>query len=112
MSCRGKCNKGGCHTGGAKVLCCTARARRFEELKGWEIWELPPETRLVKSYNFKDFAEALNFVNKVGVIAEKINHHPNIQLEWGKVGVDIWTHAVNDLTELDFVLAKEIDCIK
>ena len=115
MSCKNRCDKDGCHSGNPSALCCSVKA---ELLKGLEGWEILPEAacidmvRLNKHFEFKNFVDALEFVNKIGDIAEKMNHHPNIHLEWGKVRVEIWTHAINDLTELDFILAREIDYIK
>jgi len=52
---------------------------------------------------------ALAFVNRVGELAESEGHHPDIFLSWGKVGIDIWTHKIDGLTESDFVLAAKID---
>ena len=56
-----------------------------------------------------DFAKALAFVNRIGAIAEDQNHHPDIKLTWGKVGVEIWTHKIDGLTESDFILAAKFD---
>ena len=113
MHCKGSCdnkksccNKDGCHSN--EAVCQTTRDKLLEELGGWTISLTEPQ-RLMKTYDFENFVDALRFVNKVGVVAEEMNHHPNICLEWGKVGVEIWTHAVNDLTELDFILARKID---
>ncbi len=118
MSYKGKCNKDGCHSGNLKPLSHPQKAWSLEELGGsnWEmIYRLENEAilpKLMKDYEFKDFTDALDFVNQIAKIAEEMNHHPTIRLEWGKVGVEIWTHAINDLTELDFILAREIDYIK
>ena len=118
MSCKGKgkCDKDGCHSGGLEPLCSTLRIKLLEEIEGWSI--SPRERRdrvmpiLIKTYEFENFVDALGFVNEIGKIAELMGHHPNIQLEWGKVGVEIWTRAVDDLTMADFILAREIDYIK
>jgi 4a-hydroxytetrahydrobiopterin dehydratase len=53
----------------------------------------------------------LDFVNRVGAIAEEQGHHPDLYLSWGKTRVDIWTHKINGLTESDFILAAKIDQI-
>jgi len=110
MGCGGKCNKREC-CNSLESLTWGKASQLLKNIDSWEVWELPHETRLMKSYNFKDFAKALGFVNKIGLIAEKINHHPTIQLEWGKVNVEVWSHEKKDLTKLDFVLAEEIDKI-
>jgi 4a-hydroxytetrahydrobiopterin dehydratase len=72
-------------------------------------WEVVNEHHLTKEYSFPDFRQALDFTNKVGELAEQQGHHPDIQLSWGKVGVTIWTHKIDGLTESDFVLAAKID---
>ena len=65
-----------------------------------------------KEFKFKDFKEALNFVNKVGEKAEQENHHPNIYLYgWNKVRITLTTHAIKGLSINDFILASKIDRI-
>jgi 4a-hydroxytetrahydrobiopterin dehydratase len=66
-------------------------------------------THLERSFTFKDFAGAMAFANKVGEIAEKEAHHPDLHVRWGACGVEIWTHKINGLTESDFILAAKID---
>jgi 4a-hydroxytetrahydrobiopterin dehydratase len=65
--------------------------------------------RLERSFDFEDFAEALAFTNKVGELAEKEGHHPDILTEWGKVTVTWWTHKINGLHQNDFVMAAKTD---
>jgi 4a-hydroxytetrahydrobiopterin dehydratase len=72
-------------------------------------WEVVSDHHLKKDYRFKDFKEALAFVNRVGEIAEEQGHHPDICFGWGKVEVTIWTHKIDGLTESDFILAAKID---
>ena len=72
-------------------------------------WRAVEDHHLEKEYRFKDFAEALAFTNKVGAIAEEQGHHPDIYLAWGTVGLKIWTHKIDGLTESDFILAAKID---
>ncbi len=64
---------------------------------------------LARTFAFKDFADALAFVNKVGAIAEEEGHHPDITLAWGSVGVELMTHAIDGLSENDFIVAAKID---
>ena len=71
-------------------------------------WQVVDEHHLIRAYKFPDFRSALAFVNKVGELAEEQGHHPDILLAWGKVEITIWTHAVNGLTESDFILAAKI----
>jgi len=72
-------------------------------------WKIVNEHNLVRAYKFPDFKSALAFVNKVGEVAEEQGHHPDILLGWGKVEITTWTHAVDGLTESDFILAAKID---
>jgi 4a-hydroxytetrahydrobiopterin dehydratase len=72
-------------------------------------WKVVDEHHLSRHFKFSDFKSALAFVNRVGDLAEKVGHHPDIYLTWGKVNIDIWTHKINGLTESDFILAAKID---
>jgi len=65
--------------------------------------------KLVKTFKFKDFKEALKFINTVGQIAESMNHHPNIINLYNIVTLKLWTHDQNAISKLDFQLAEEID---
>lgn len=78
-----------------------------QELHGWTAVE---EKSIEKHYKFKDFQEALDFVAKVGQIAEEEGHHPDIFLHgWNKVRLTLSTHAIGGLSENDFILASKID---
>ena len=79
------------------------------QLTEFAHWKVVDEHHLVRAYKFPDFRSALAFVNKVGEIAEEQGHHPDIVLGWGKVEITTWTHAVDGLTESDFILAAKID---
>ncbi len=72
-------------------------------------WTVSNDHHIEKEFEFPDFKTALAFVNKVGEIAESQGHHPDIFLAWGQVGVKIWTHKIDGLTESDFILAAKID---
>ena len=72
-------------------------------------WDVIEQKKIRKEFKFKDFKEALDFVNKVGELAEQENHHPDISLAWGKVVVELSTHAINGLSENDFILAAKIE---
>lgn len=74
-------------------------------------WAVINNHHLRKAFSFADFREALGFVNKVGEVAEKEGHHPDINLAWGEVHLEIWTHKIGGLTESDFILAAKIDQI-
>ena len=76
-----------------------------------ECWLVIENHHLRRDFGFPDFVQALEFVNKVGALAEEQGHHPDIHLTWGRVDIEIWTHKINGLTESDFVLAAKIDRI-
>ena len=80
----------------------------------WEEKDYYPDggqKALYKEFKFKDFAEALAFVNKIGALAEELGHHPDITLMWGKVVVWTTSHDVHKITKKDHDLAKKIDQI-
>ena len=70
------------------------------------------EKKISRLFKFKDFKEALGFVNKVGAIAEEEGHHPDISINYNEVGIELTTHAVKGLTPNDFIVAAKIDLIK
>ena len=74
-------------------------------------WRVVDGHHIVRLYKFPDFRQALAFVNKVGELAEQQGHHPDILLAWGKAEITTWTHAINGLTESDFILAAKIDAL-
>lgn len=76
------------------------------QLEGWTVVE---EHHLTKTWTFANFVDALAYVNKVGAVAEDEGHHPDIYFTWGKVRIDIMTHAIDGLSESDFILAAKID---
>ncbi|HKC62991.1 MAG TPA: 4a-hydroxytetrahydrobiopterin dehydratase [Pyrinomonadaceae bacterium] len=78
----------------------------LDELQGWEV---EGSHHLRKVYEFKNFREALSFVNRVGELAEEQGHHPDICFGWGRAEITIWTHKIDGLTESDFILAAKID---
>ena len=75
-------------------------------------WEVIDAHHLRRVYTFRNFAEALEFANRVGEMAEEQAHHPDLHIAWGKVGVEIWTHKIKGLTESDFVFAAKADRLK
>ena len=79
-----------------------------KQISGWQVID---EHHLHKVYAFPDFQKALDFVNRAGGIAEQQGHHPDLHLSWGRVGVEIWTHKIDGLTESDFILAAKYDLI-
>jgi 4a-hydroxytetrahydrobiopterin dehydratase len=101
-----------------KCVACEGNVAPFNReeaevlLKQLKAWTLSGDGRwLSKDFKFKDFAEALAFVDKVGAIAESEGHHPDIQLSWGKAAVELTTHAIKGLSENDFIMAAKIDLL-
>ncbi len=72
-------------------------------------WQVIDGHHLEKEYRFPDFRQALEFTNRIGELAEEVNHHPNIFLTWGRVRVELWTHKIDGLNEADFVWAAKAD---
>ena len=79
--------------------------KKLQELKGWTA-----EGDVIKRrYEFKNFAESLEFVNKVGAIAEEADHHPDITFGWGYAEIATTTHDRGGITDVDFALAEKVD---
>ena len=72
-------------------------------------WTVVQDHHLHRAFKFPDFQQALDFVNRVGALAEEQGHHPDILLAWGKAEITLWTHKIDGLTESDFIMAAKID---
>lgn len=93
-------------TGGVPAL----KGKELQDLaKQVPAWKVVNEHHLNRTYEFPDFKTALEFVNRVGDVAEQEGHHPNINFTWGKVEITIYTHKVDGLTESDLILAAKIE---
>jgi 4a-hydroxytetrahydrobiopterin dehydratase len=77
----------------------------WRQIPGWEVVE---EHHLRHRFRFKNFREALDFVNRVGELAEEQGHHPDVGFGWGYAEVTVYTHKIDGLTESDFILAAKI----
>ena len=95
-----------CETGGAPLTREEAQDY-LDEVPGWQM--NGEAKRISKEYKFRDFVEAIDFVNRVADIAEMEGHHPDIFVHYNKVRLDLFTHAVSGLSENDFILASKID---
>ncbi len=82
----------------------------IRQLPGWTFGDV--ENVIEKKYTFSDFAHALAFVNAVGAIAERENHHPDIELSWGKAVIRFSTHDVGGLSMNDFISAAKVESIE
>jgi len=74
-------------------------------LKNWKL----AGTEIKKTFELKDFVHAMGFVGSVALLAEKANHHPDVDIRWNKVTLTLSTHSAGGLTEKDFTLAKQIE---
>ncbi len=75
----------------------------------WRITDLDGINRLQRTFPFRNFAGAMGFADRVGAIAEDEGHHPRITVEWGRVGVEWWTHKIKGLHHNDFVMSAKTD---
>lgn len=82
-------------------------AHNLEQIPGWEA----RDEKLYRKFKFKNFVEAMKFVNKMAEIAEEEGHHPDFTVHYNQVEVVIWTHAIGGLSENDFILAAKSGAI-
>jgi 4a-hydroxytetrahydrobiopterin dehydratase len=94
-----------CH-GGVPRLVADEIGKFISQLQGWEV---VAEHHLKKTYTFPNFRQSLALVNRIGEVAESEGHHPDICFGWGRVEVTVYTHAIDGLSESDFILAAKID---
>jgi len=81
-----------------------------KKVDGWDVSKNDNEIfYLNKKFKFKNFLESQSFINKVGEISENEGHHPDISFGWGYAEIKITTHAIEGLSENDFILAAKID---
>jgi 4a-hydroxytetrahydrobiopterin dehydratase len=76
-----------------------------------EGWEVVDNKRINKNYAFVNYKHTIDFVNKVANLSEEEGHHPVMHIYYGKVQLEIWTHAINGLSENDFILAAKINTL-
>jgi 4a-hydroxytetrahydrobiopterin dehydratase len=95
-----------CH-GGTPKLSAQQIQELQKQLDNWLVSEVPD--KLNKSVKTKDFKQALEYANVIGRIAESEGHHPDLLVRWGELRIELWTHAINGLSEADFILAAKID---
>jgi len=81
----------------------------MDQVPGWELSD--SSDRIRKKFTFEDFVASLDFVNKVGAIAEEEGHHPDISFGWGYADITVFTHKIQGLHENDFILAAKINAL-
>lgn len=95
--------------GGTMPLTIQELETLMKELANWKLSS--DAKKISRHFTFKNFAEALSFTNKVGACAEAEGHHPDLTLGWGRVGIELTTHAIGGLSVNDFIVAAKIDKI-
>lgn len=95
--------------GGEPSLTGVEIADLMSHVPQWQIVEQDGILRLNRVFKFKNYAQSLEFTNKIAAIAEEEDHHPLIILEWGRVTVQWWTHVVKGLHKNDFIMAAKTD---
>lgn len=95
--------------GGVKPFSEDMATDFIKQVNGWNLATADGHMQIVKTFEFKDFLEAMVFVNKVAELAENEGHHPNFTINYNKVNFVIYTHAIGGLSENDFILAAKIN---
>jgi 4a-hydroxytetrahydrobiopterin dehydratase len=93
--------------GGVAPLEAGAARELLSSVPGWRLEQ--NATRLERRFEFRDFIEAMRFVNRVADLAEQEGHHPDIAVHWNKVDLTLWTHKIGGLHENDFILAAKVN---
>lgn len=96
-----------CEGKGMKPFTRTEAEDYLAQTSDWVLDE--NAQKISKEYKFQDFIGAINFVNLVADIAEEEEHHPDIHIHYNKVTLELWTHAINGLSENDFIIAAKVD---
>jgi 4a-hydroxytetrahydrobiopterin dehydratase len=97
--------------GGAKPLGRAEAEAYLAQLEGWKLLDGEP-LKLKRNLKFKNFAQAMGFINMVADLAEAEGHHPDICVSWNRVKLELVTHAIGGLSENDFIMAAKINELK
>ena len=97
--------------GGVPTLTDDEIAGLRPEVPEWEVVEVDGIKRLRRTFTFPDFKTALDYAVRVGELAEREQHHPDLHVAWGKVTVEVWTHKIRGLHRNDFILAAKVDAL-
>lgn len=81
--------------------------KKLETLSGWIF----SDNSILKTYEFENFLESIDFVNKIVPVAERVNHHPDIKISYNKVTITLSTHDEGGITEKDINLAQKIETL-
>lgn len=94
---------------GAPRATSAEQAAHMQQLPDWKLVERAAVWQLERLFKFANFAQSLEFTNRVGSLAEEHGHHPALLTEWGRVTVTWWTHKIGGLHNNDFVMAAKTD---
>jgi 4a-hydroxytetrahydrobiopterin dehydratase len=97
--------------GGVPTLTDAEIAKLQPQVPQWQVAEVDGVPRIRREYRFKDFRQAMDFAVKVGELAEREQHHPDLHIAWGRVMVETWTHKIEGLHQNDFILAAKCDAL-
>ncbi len=95
--------------GGVPPLTEEESHKYLSQTLGWELLE--GAKKIKKEFKFKNFKEAIVFVNNVADLAESEGHHPDIHIFYNKVQLELWTHAIGGLSENDFIVAAKVNAL-
>ncbi len=95
--------------GGVQPMTPMEAEAMSKHISGWTVAR--EAKKISKTFTFKNYVEAMDFANKITPIAEAEGHHPDLSIGWGRVEVELTTHAIQGLSENDFILAAKIDAI-
>lgn len=93
--------------GGATPLNKDQVAEYMKNIK--DDWKVTKNNKITKEYSFVNYKHTMDFVNKVANLAEEEGHHPVMNVSYSTVVIELWTHAINGLSENDFIMASKID---
>ncbi len=94
--------------GGEPPLTKVEENRDMDDIEGWDL-DRDGIHRIERKLKFNDFKESMKFVNKVADLAENEGHHPDIKISWNVVELKLTTHAIDGLSENDFIIASKIN---
>lgn len=86
-------------------------AEMLGQLRGWSVEKRAGTPQLEKTFSFDNYQQSIDFTNRVAQLAEAEDHHPALLVEWGKVTVTWWTHAIGGLHSNDFICAAKTDLL-
>ncbi len=94
--------------GGVRPMVWAEASALLQQVPGWAM---EGGSKITKTFTFKNFKQAISFVNKVADLAEREGHHPDIEISWNKVQLTLWTHTIGGLSQNDFIVAAKVNVL-